>query len=83
MLDTAMSAAAGTVLAINKGVVTLDLKNSYLKPLTIESGPIRAIGRVVDLAEATAYVTGQNRRNRASRVPLRLNPECGRQSGAR
>jgi uncharacterized protein (TIGR00369 family) len=61
MLDTAMSAAAGTLLAINKGAVTLDLKVSYLKPLTIESGPIRAIGRVVDLAEPTVYVTGQIR----------------------
>ena len=59
MLDTAMSAAAGTLLTINKGAVTLDLKISYLKPLTIESGPIRAIGRVVDLAEPTAFVTGQ------------------------
>ena len=44
---------------INKGAVTLDLKISYLKPLTMESGPIRAIGRVVDLAEPTAFVTGQ------------------------
>ena len=61
MLDTAMSAAAGTLLAVNKGAVTLDLKISYLKPLTIESGPIRAIGRVVDLAEPTAFVTGQIR----------------------
>src|SRR6266849_4966909 len=43
MLDTAMSAAAATLLTINKGAVTLDLKISYLKPLTIESGPIRAI----------------------------------------
>jgi uncharacterized protein (TIGR00369 family) len=59
MLDTAMSAAAGTLLTINKGAVTLDLKISYLKPLTIESAPIRAIGRVVDLAELTAFVTGQ------------------------
>ncbi len=59
MLDTAMCAAAGTLLPVNKGAVTLDLKISYLKPLTIESGPIRAIGRVVDLAKPTAYVTGQ------------------------
>ncbi len=61
MLDTAMCAAAGTLLPVNKGAVTLDLKISYLKPLTIESGPIRAIGRVVDLAKPNAYVTGQIR----------------------
>ena len=61
MLDTAMCAAAGALLPVNKGAVTLDLKISYLKPLTIESGPIRAIGRVVDLAKPTAHVTGQIR----------------------
>jgi uncharacterized protein (TIGR00369 family) len=61
MLDAAMSAAAGTLLPINNRAVTLDLKISYLKPLTIEPGPIRAIGRVVDLAKPTAYVTGQIR----------------------
>jgi acyl-coenzyme A thioesterase PaaI-like protein len=44
MLETAMSAAAGTYLPANKGAVTLDLKITYLEPLTIESGPIRATG---------------------------------------
>lgn len=61
MLDTAMSTAAATLLPINKRAFTLDFKISYLKPLTVESGPIRAIGRVVDLAEPTTYVTGQIR----------------------
>jgi len=55
MLETAMSAAVGTLLPADKRTTTLDLTVSYLKPLTIESGPIRAIGRVVDLAERTAY----------------------------
>jgi uncharacterized protein (TIGR00369 family) len=61
MLDTAMSAAAGTLLPADKRTTTLDLTISYLKPLTIESGPIRAIGRVVDLAERTAYASGEIR----------------------
>ena len=61
MLDAAMSAAAGTLLAINKRAVTLDLKISYRKSLTVESGPVRAIGRVVDLVERTAYVAGEIR----------------------
>ena len=61
MLDTAMSAAAGTLLPADKRTITLDLTISYLKPLTIESGPIRAIGRVVDLAERTAYAAGEIR----------------------
>jgi uncharacterized protein (TIGR00369 family) len=61
MLDTAMSAAVGTLLPADKRTTTLDLTVSYLKPLTIESGPIRAIGRVVDLAEWTAYAAGELR----------------------
>ena len=61
MLDTAMSAAVGTLLPADKRTTTLDLTVSYLKPLTIESGPIRAIGRVVDLAERTAYAAGELR----------------------
>src|SRR5258708_32391246 len=61
MLDTAMSAAVGTLLPADKRTTTLDLTVSYLKPLTIESGPIRAIGRVVDLAERTASAAGEIR----------------------
>ncbi len=61
MLDTAMSAAVGTLLPNDKRTTTLDLTVSYLKPLTIESEPIRAIGRVVDLAERTAYAAGEIR----------------------
>jgi acyl-coenzyme A thioesterase PaaI-like protein len=61
MLDTAMSAAVGTLLPADKRTTTLNLTVSYLKPLTIESGPIRAIGRVVDLAERTACAAGEIR----------------------
>jgi len=61
MLDTAMSAAVGTLLPADKRATTLNLTVSYLKPLTIESGPIRAIGRVVDLVERTAYAAGEIR----------------------
>ena len=61
MLDTAMSAAAGTLLPADKRTMMLDLTISYLKPLTIESGPIRAIARLVDLAERTACATGEVR----------------------
>ena len=56
-----MSAAVGTLLPADKRATTLNLTVSYLKPLTIESGPIRAIGRVVDLVERTAYAAGEIR----------------------
>ena len=66
LLDTAMCAAAGTLLPAEKRTTSLDLTVSYLKPLTIESGPIRAIGRVVDLGERTAYAAGEVRDGAAS-----------------
>ena len=68
MLDAAMSAAAGTLLPINKRAVTSDLKISYLKPLTTDSGPIRTIGRVVDLVERTACAAGEIRDGAGSLV---------------
>lgn len=61
MLDTAMGAAAHTMLPADKAVVTLDLTLTYLKPVTAASGPIRATGRVLNLGGRTAYVTGEVR----------------------
>src|SRR4029077_4706967 len=69
MLDAAMSAAEGTLLPINKRAVTTDLKISCLKPLTIDSGPIHVIGRVVDLAEGSAYAAGEVRDGAGSLAP--------------
>ena len=61
MLDTAMGGAAHTLLPGDKATVTLDLTLTYLKPVTVASGPIRAIGRVLNLGGRTAYVTGEVR----------------------
>lgn len=61
MLDTAMGAAAHTALPANKATVTLDLKITWLRPLTLASGPVRATGRVLNLGGRTAYVEGEVR----------------------
>ena len=61
MLDTAMGAAAHTKLPGGKGIVTLNLHVTYLKPLTLASGPLRAVGEVVNLGARNAYVTGELR----------------------
>jgi uncharacterized protein (TIGR00369 family) len=58
MLDTAMGAAAHTMMAAEKMVVTLDIKLTYLRPLTQTSGPIRARGKVMNLSARNAYVEG-------------------------
>jgi uncharacterized protein (TIGR00369 family) len=61
MLDTAMGAAAHTLLPADKASVTLDLKVNYLRPLTIASGPIRASGKVLNLGRSNVYVEGEVR----------------------
>ncbi len=58
MLDTAMGAAAHTVLEAPKAAVTLDLKLTYLRPLTVQSGPVRARGKVMNLSARNVYVEG-------------------------
>ena len=59
MLDTAMGAAAHTKLDAERAVVTLDLHITYLRPLTLKSGPLRAVGTLVSLGRTNAYVTGE------------------------
>jgi uncharacterized protein (TIGR00369 family) len=59
MLDTAMGAAANTLLPAASGAVTLDLSITYLRPATPASAPITATGKVVNLGRTVAYVTGE------------------------
>ena len=61
MLDTAMGAAAHTRLALDRAPVTLDLHITYLKPVTVGSGPLRALGEVASLSGRNAYVLGELR----------------------
>jgi uncharacterized protein (TIGR00369 family) len=61
LLDTAMGAAINTLLGADQTAVTIDLKITYLKPLTQASGPIRASGRVLNQTRSLAYVEGEVR----------------------
>jgi uncharacterized protein (TIGR00369 family) len=61
MLDTAMGAAVNTTLPPDKMALTLDLKLTYLRPLTLRSGPITASARVLSVAGRTAYAEGSVR----------------------
>lgn len=59
MLDTAMGAAANTLLPAASGAVTLDLSITYLRPATPANAPITATGKVLNLGRTVAYVTGE------------------------
>jgi len=58
LLDTAMGCAISTMLPAGQGAVTLDLKLTYLRPLTMRSGTIAAEGKVVKLGRQTSYTEG-------------------------
>jgi uncharacterized protein (TIGR00369 family) len=58
LLDTAMGCAISTVLPAGRSSVTLDLKLTYLRPLSVRSGTIAAEGRVIKLGRQTSYTEG-------------------------
>jgi uncharacterized protein (TIGR00369 family) len=58
LLDTAMGCAISTMLPAGQTSVTLDLKLTYLRPLSVRSGTIQAEGKVVKLGRQTSYAEG-------------------------
>ncbi|MDF0519747.1 PaaI family thioesterase [Bradyrhizobium yuanmingense] len=58
LLDTAMGCAISTRLEAGQGAVTLDLKLTYLRPLSVRSGLISAEGKVIKLGRQTSYTEG-------------------------
>lgn len=58
LLDTAMGCAISTVLAAGDTSVTLDLKLTYLRPLSVRSGTIAAEGKMIKLGRQTSYAEG-------------------------
>jgi uncharacterized protein (TIGR00369 family) len=58
LLDTAMGCAISTMLPARQGAVTLDLKLTFLRPLSVRSGTISAEGKVIKLGRQTSYAEG-------------------------
>ena len=58
LLDTAMGCAISTKLPAGQGAVTLDLKLTYLRPLSVKSGTISAEGKLIKLGRQTSYAEG-------------------------
>ena len=58
LLDTAMGCAISTVLPAGQTSVTLDLKLTYLRPLSVRSGTISAEGKIIKLGRQTSYTEG-------------------------
>src|SRR5215469_89272 len=59
LLDTAMSCAIQTLLPVGTGLTTLDLAITYVRPLTIPTGEVRAEGTVIHRGGQIATAGGQ------------------------
>ncbi|MFA5683304.1 MAG: PaaI family thioesterase [Lysobacteraceae bacterium] len=55
LLDSACGIAVHSQLDAGRGHTTLELKVSYLRPLTDSSGTVRATGRVVSMGRRVAF----------------------------
>src|SRR6184192_4345507 len=58
LLDTAMGCAIATMQPAGKTSVTLDLKLTYLRPLSVRSGTVSAEGKLVKFGRQTSYAEG-------------------------
>lgn len=54
MLDTAAGCAVHSVLPAGVGYTSLDLNTKFLRPVTVESGQLRAEGSIINRGRTTA-----------------------------
>lgn len=55
ILDTALALCVLSVLDEEQSFTTVDIRINYLRPLTLETGPVRAEGRVLQSGRRLAY----------------------------
>ena len=54
-MDTACGCAVHSTLPANTGFSTIELKVSFHRPLTTETGKVRAVGTLVSLGRTAAF----------------------------
>jgi uncharacterized protein (TIGR00369 family) len=55
ILDTALALSVLTTLGGDQSFTTVDIRINYLRPLTVETGVVRAEGRVLQAGRRLAY----------------------------
>jgi uncharacterized protein (TIGR00369 family) len=58
LLDSCMGLAVRTLLPRGVGSTTLEFKMSFLRPITVESGLLRAEGKVLMVGRRTGFAEG-------------------------
>jgi len=59
LLDSAVGCAVHSVLKAGQGYTTLELKVAYQRPMTKDTGPVRAEGRVIKVGRRAAFAEGR------------------------
>ena len=59
LLDSAVGCAVHSMLKAGQGYTTLELKVAYHRPMTKDTGPIRAEGTVVKMGARAAFAEGR------------------------
>ncbi|WP_210465838.1 PaaI family thioesterase [Rufibacter roseolus] len=59
LLDTAMGATLHTMLPAHLSYTTLELKTNFLKAVTLESGVLRAVGKIIHKGKTTSFIQAQ------------------------
>jgi uncharacterized protein (TIGR00369 family) len=59
LLDSALGCCVSSCLDAGDLYTTLELKVNYLRPLTLETGNVRAIGTIVHVGRTTALAEGR------------------------
>lgn len=59
LLDSACGCAVHTRLTATQAYTTLELKVAYHKPITRDTGPLRAEGRIVSMGRRAAFAEGK------------------------
>lgn len=59
ILDSAMGCAVHTTLAVGEGYTTLEVKVNLVRPITLETGPVRCEGTVIHRGGKIATAEGR------------------------
>lgn len=59
LLDSAIGCAVHSVLKAGQGYTTLELKVTYLRAMTKDTGPVRAEGKVIRAGRRAAFAEGR------------------------
>ncbi|HTS85712.1 MAG TPA: PaaI family thioesterase [Usitatibacter sp.] len=59
VLDTAMALSNLTLLDLEQTFTTLDIRINYIRPITVETGEVAAVGSVINSGRRVAYVEAE------------------------